>query len=51
MQTTFVMTPYRVAALVTLAVLLAISVRALVMAARAGGSVSMAAQAANRAGL
>ena len=50
MQTTFVMTPYRVAALVSLAVLLALSVLALVMAARAGGSASLAGGAAERAG-
>ena len=50
MQTTFVMTPYRVAALVSLAVLLAISVLALVTAARAGGSAAMAGGAAERAG-
>ena len=49
-QLTFVMTPYRVAALVSLAVLLLISVLALAMAARAGGSASMHGETAERAG-
>jgi len=48
MQTTFVMTPYRVAAVVSLAVLLLISVLALVTAARAGGSASTAGAAVER---
>jgi hypothetical protein len=50
MQTTFIMTPYRVAALVSLAVLLLISVFALVTAARAGGAPSMPGEAAERPG-
>jgi hypothetical protein len=49
-QTTFVMTPYRVAALVSLALLLAISVLALVTAARAGGPASPSGGAAKPAG-
>jgi len=50
MQLTFIMTPYRVAALVSLAVLLLISVLAVVMAVGAGGAPSMPGEAAERPG-